>query len=48
MAQYNHLPVWQASYQLALDIYRATHQFPREYKYDLEVAMVALVRQLAD
>ena len=35
MAQYNHLPIFQAGYSLVLKIYRITHYFPREYKYTL-------------
>jgi len=35
MAQYNHLPVFQTSYQLTLEIYQAARQFPREFKYSL-------------
>lgn len=32
---YNHLPVFQASYQLTLEIYQISHNFPREYRYTL-------------
>lgn len=35
MAQYNHLPVFQHTYRLNLEIYQAVHQFPKEYKYTL-------------
>jgi four helix bundle protein len=33
MAQYNHLPVFQSTYRLTLEIHQVVHQFPREYKY---------------
>jgi hypothetical protein len=32
---YNHLPIFQLTYKLTLEIYQATHQFPREYRYTL-------------
>lgn len=35
MSRYNHIPVFQDSYRLALDIHTMTKQFPREYKYGL-------------
>jgi hypothetical protein len=35
MAQYNHLPIFQLAYSQTLEIYKLTHQFPREYKYTL-------------
>ena len=35
MAKYDHLPIFQCAYALTLEIYKSTHQFPREYKYTL-------------
>ena len=35
MSRYLHLPVFQKGYDLNLEIYRTTHNFPREYKYSL-------------
>jgi hypothetical protein len=35
MAQYNHLPIFQQAYKMTLEIFRATDQFPRAYKYSL-------------
>jgi len=32
---YNHLPIFQLTYKLTLEIYQVTHQFPREYRYTL-------------
>jgi len=46
MAQYNHLPIFQLTYQLALAIYRATHQFPREYKYTLGQKLKEIISDL--
>jgi hypothetical protein len=35
MSRYSHLPIFQKGYDLHLEIYRTTHNFPREYKYTL-------------
>lgn len=35
MSQYDHLQIFRSSYKLTLEIYRASHNFPREYKYTL-------------
>jgi hypothetical protein len=35
MAKYDHLKIFRSSYKLTLEIYRASHNFPREYKYTL-------------
>lgn len=35
MSRYEHLPIFQKTYQLTLAIYRATGNFKREYKYTL-------------
>jgi len=48
MAQYNHLPIFQLTYQLALEIHRATHQFPREYKYTLGQKLKEIVSDVLD
>jgi hypothetical protein len=48
MAQYNHLPIFQHTYQLTLEIHRSTHQFPREYKYTLGQKLKKIVSDLLD
>jgi len=35
MAHHTHLLIFQKTYDLLVRIYRETHNFPREYKYDL-------------
>lgn len=35
MARYNHLTIFQKSYDLLVRIYQEVHNFPREYKYTL-------------
>jgi len=35
MATYNHLPVYKASYDLLVELFRFTKEFSREYKYTL-------------
>jgi four helix bundle protein len=35
MKRYEDLKIWQKSYQLTLDVYRETRQFPREEQYGL-------------
>ncbi|HNV97155.1 MAG TPA: four helix bundle protein [bacterium] len=35
MSQYDHLQIFRSSYKLTLEIYKASHNFPREYKYTL-------------
>ncbi len=35
MARYDHLPVYKASYDLLLEIYRFVKDFNREYKYTI-------------
>lgn len=35
MATYNHLPVYKASYDLLVELFRFTKDFSREYKYTL-------------
>ncbi|MDR3559318.1 MAG: four helix bundle protein [Candidatus Pacebacteria bacterium] len=48
MARYNHLLVFQRSYDLNLEIYRTTHNFPREYKYSLGQKMKEISAELLD
>jgi len=48
MARYNHLPVFQRSYDLNLEIYRTTHNFPREYKYSLGQKLKEISNELLD
>lgn len=48
MARYNHLPIFQRSYDLTLEIYRTTHNFPREYKYTLGQKMKEISNELLD
>ena len=35
MATYDHLPVYKASYELLLEIFKFTRNFQREYKYTI-------------
>ena len=35
MATYDHLPVYKASYDLLVDLFRFTKDFSREYKYTI-------------
>jgi len=46
MAKYNHLPIFQHTYKLTLEIHRATHQFPREYKYTLGQRLKEMISDL--
>ncbi len=48
MAQYNHLPVFQRAYQLALEVHQAISQFPREHKYALGQKLKDLASELLD
>lgn len=48
MAQYNHLPVFQATYRLTLEVHQATHQFSREYKYTLGQKLKEMMSDLMD
>ena len=48
MAQYNHLPIFQRAYQLALETHRAVHQFPREHKYALGAKLKEVIAELLD
>jgi hypothetical protein len=46
--RYNHLPVFQQGYDLNLEIYRATHSFPREYKYTLGQKLKEISAEMLD
>lgn len=35
MARYEHLPIFQKTYDLLLRIYKEVHNFPKEYKYSI-------------
>jgi GTP cyclohydrolase III len=35
MAQYEHLPVFKTAYDLMIEIYVRTKDFPKEYKYTI-------------
>jgi len=35
MANYEHLPIFQKSFDLMVRIYQETHNFSQEYKYSL-------------
>ncbi len=48
MAQYNHLPIFQLTYKLTLQIHQATNQFPREYKYTLGQKLKEIISALLD
>ena len=46
MAQYNHLPIFQHTYKLTLEIYQTTRQFPREFKYTLGQRLKEMISDL--
>ncbi len=48
MAQYNHLPIFQAVYDLNLEIYSASSKFSREYKYSLGQKLKEIIAELLD
>ena len=48
MARYDHLSIFQKSYDLNLEIYKVTHNFPREYKYTLGQKMKEISANLLD
>jgi 23S rRNA-intervening sequence protein len=48
MAQYNHLPIFQMTYGLTLETYKASHQFPKEYKYTLGQKLKEIISELLD
>jgi len=46
--RYLHLPIFQKAYDLNLEIYRTTHNFPREYKYTLGQKIKEISGELLD
>lgn len=48
MSRYSHLPIFQKSYDLNLEIYRTTHNFPREYKYTLGQKLKEISAEILD
>jgi len=48
MAQYNHLPIFQMTYQLTLETHKSTQQFSREYKYTLGQKLKEIISGLLD
>lgn len=48
MARYLHLSIFQIGYDLNLEIYRTTHNFPREYKYSLGQKIKEISSELLD
>jgi len=48
MSRYLHLPVFQKGYDLNLEIYRTTHNFPREYRYSLGQKIKEIASELLD
>ncbi|MFA5799972.1 MAG: hypothetical protein WC840_03365 [Candidatus Peribacteraceae bacterium] len=43
MAQYNHLPVFQKTYLLTVEMYGVTSRFPRAYRFTLGEKLKALL-----
>lgn len=48
MARYEHIKIFQASYDLNLEIYHTTHNFSREYKYSLGQKLKEISAELLD
>jgi four helix bundle protein len=48
MARYAHLLIFQKTYDLLVRIYSETHNFPREYKYDLGEKMKITSLEILD
>lgn len=48
MSRYYHLPIFQKAYDLNLEIFKTTHNFPREYKYSLGQKIKELSAELLD
>ncbi|OGJ61603.1 hypothetical protein A3A67_03160 [Candidatus Peribacteria bacterium RIFCSPLOWO2_01_FULL_51_18] len=46
MAQYNHLPVFQKTYLLTVEMYGVTSRFPRLYRFTLGEKLKALLSDL--
>lgn len=49
MAQYDHLPIYKATYALLLELMQITKDFPRDYKYSLgEKIQTGIIDLLVD
>jgi len=48
MSRYVHLPIFQKGYDLNLEIYHITHNFPREYKYSLGQKLKEITSELLE
>jgi len=48
MAQYEHLTIFQKSYDLLVRIYNEVHNFPKEYKYSLGEKLQNVCLELLD
>lgn len=48
MAKYEHLSIFQKSFDLMVRIYQETHNFPREYKYGLGQKIKDVCSELLD
>ena len=48
MARYEHLTIFQKSYDLLVRIYHEVHHFPREYKYTLGEKLQNTALELLD
>ena len=48
MAQYAHIPIFQKTYILTVNIYKATSNFKREYKYTLGEKLKLVCNELLD
>jgi len=48
MARYNHLTIFQKSYDLLVRIYQEVHNFPREFKYTLGEKLQNVCLELLD
>jgi len=46
MAQYNHLPVFQKTYLLTVEMYGVTSRFPRAYRFTLGEKLKTLLSDL--
>ena len=48
MARYDHLPLFKATYNLCLEIYKVTANYSREYKFTLGETMKELSHDIVD
>lgn len=48
MAKYDHLTIFQKSYDLLIRIYKEVHNFPREHKYSLGEKLQTVCLELLD